>query len=278
MGSIGKSSRATISPEELFAEHPVLTLDTWVAAIGGPRGAARAKAAAKYYARTGRLRRLTRGLYAVVPPGQDPQRFAPDPYLVAAALRGDAVLSHHTALDLLGAAHSTFNRFPYTTESPRRTLRVDALEWPAVAPPVQLVRVGQVQFGVRTVDRRGVRLRLAGPERTLVDGFAAPRWVGGLEELIESAAGFRDLDPDVLHEYLRLLDRQILYAALGWFLTRHPEVADGSAQLCQRLLPLVPRQPLYLERQRPGGKVQRPWNVIVPAHLALDHAFEGAPR
>ena len=99
MGSIGRSAHPASSAEKLFAEHPVLTLDTWVAAIGGPRGAARAKAAAKYYARTSRLRRLTRGLNAVVPPGQDPQRFTPDPYLVAAALRGDAVLSRHTALD-----------------------------------------------------------------------------------------------------------------------------------------------------------------------------------
>ena len=278
MGLISNSTARPKDVRELFAEHSILTLEVWAAAIGGPRAEARARAAAKYYTKTGRLRRLTRGLYAVVPAGVDPPRFSPDPYLVAAALRSDAVLSHHTALDLLGAAHSAFTRFPYTTESPRRVLRVDALEWPPVAPPVQLVRARQVQFGVRTVDRRGTRLRVTGPERTLVDGFSAPRWVGGLEELVESAAGFRDLDLGLLVEYLALLDRQILYAAVGWFLERHPEVADGSEQLSPRLLPHVPRRPLYLDRQRPGGKVQRPWNVIVPPHLALDRGFEGTPR
>jgi predicted transcriptional regulator of viral defense system len=278
MGTISNSPVVRPNADQLFTEHPVLTLDAWAAAIGGDRAMPRAKAAAKYYTKTGRLRRLTRGLYAVVPPGLDPSSFSPDPYLVAVALRKDAVLSHHTALDLLGAAHSTFNRFPYTTESPRRILRVDAMEWPAVAPPVQLVRARQIQFGVRTLDRRGTRLRVTGSERTLVDGFAALRWVGGLEELVESAAGFRDLHLDLLHEYLTLLDRQILYAAIGWFLERHPEVADDSEHLSKRLLPHVPRQPLYLERQRPGGKVQRPWNVIVPPHLALDHGFEGTPR
>ncbi|OFV84912.1 MAG: hypothetical protein A2W26_00395 [Acidobacteria bacterium RBG_16_64_8] len=262
----------------LFAEHPVLTLETWADAMTGPRAAARARSAAKYYTKTGRLRRLTRGLYVVVPPGADPKRFLPDPYLVAAALRPDAILSHHAALDLLGAAHSVFNRVSYFTAQPRRTLRLDGMEWPSLAHPTALVRASQVEFGVRKVDRLGTVLRVTGPERTLADGFSAPRWVGGIAELVESAAGFRDLDLDLLEAYLKLLDRQILYAAVGWFLERHPEVADNTATVVRRLAGRAPRQPLYLERERRGGRLKRPWNIVVPAHLSLDVGFEGTPR
>jgi predicted transcriptional regulator of viral defense system len=178
----------TVDPDHLFGQHPVLTLRTWADAVTGPRAAARTGNAAKYYTKTGRLRRLTRGLYAVVPPGVDPKRFLPDPYLVAAALRPDAILSHHTALDLLGAAHSVFNRFPYFTAHPRRTLRLEGIDWPSLAHPTALVRANQVDFGVRKLDRLGTVLRVTGPERTLADGFAAPRWVGGIDE--------PDLPPD----------------------------------------------------------------------------------
>jgi hypothetical protein len=83
--------------------------------------------------------------------------------------------------------------------------------------------------------RRGRTLRLTGPERTLVDGFAAPWWVGGLDELVESAAGFRDLDLDLLDAYLELFDRRVLDAATGWFLERHPEVSTGVSRLLVRL-------------------------------------------
>jgi predicted transcriptional regulator of viral defense system len=263
------------SAAQLFQEHPVLTLDVWARQLGGPNSRARAAEQAKYYAEVGRLRRLTRGLYAVTPIGTDACKFLPDPYLVAAALRADAILSHHTALDLLGHAHSVFHQFPYLTAHLRRTLRIDGMEWPAVPHPVPLVRKRRTGFGVMQIDRRGEALRVTGPERTLVDGFAAPWWVGGLEELVESAAGFRDLDLDLLDAYLKLLDRHVLDAAIGWFLERHAEVSTGVPKFLAKLEKRAPQQPLYLGGRRTGGRLQRRWNILVPPHLATG-AFEGS--
>jgi hypothetical protein len=53
-----------------------------------------------------------------------------------------------------------------------------------------------------------------------VDGFSAPWWV--LEELVESAAGFRELDLEVLDEYLRRLGRRVLDAGRDGFLNGIP--------------------------------------------------------
>jgi hypothetical protein len=39
-------------------------------------------------------------MHAFVPAGVDPDRSSPDPYLIPAVLRGDAILSHHAALDI----------------------------------------------------------------------------------------------------------------------------------------------------------------------------------
>lgn len=53
-----------------------------------------------------------------------------------------------------------------------------------------VLRSGEQSLGVDSVDHAGVTLRVTGPERTLVDAFRTPRWSGGMEELVESAAGF----------------------------------------------------------------------------------------
>lgn len=268
-------TKSNSSAAQLLQDHPVLTLDVWSRQLGGANSRARAVEQAKYYAEVGRLRRLTRGLYAVMPIGTESRTFVPDPYLVAAALRSDAILSHHSALDLLGHAHSVFHQYPYFTAHLRRTLHIDGMEWPAVPHPMALVRKRRTGFGVVRIDRRGEVLRVTGAERTLVDGFAAPWWVGGLEELVESAAGFRDLDLDLLDAYLKLLDRRVLDAALGWFLERHPEVSSGTPGLLAKLEKRTPQQPLYLGGRRPGGRLQRRWNILVPPHLATS-SFEGS--
>ena len=165
------------------------------------------------------------------------------------------------------------HHFFYFTAHPWRTLRIDGMEWPAVLHPAPLVRKRRTGFGVVELDRRGRTLRLTGPERTLVDGFAAPWWVGGLDELVESAAGFRDLDLDLLDAYLKLVDRRVLDAATGWFLERHPEVSTGVSRLLARLEKRKPQQPLYLGGRRAGGHLQRRWNILVPPHLA-NSSFE----
>jgi len=262
----------------LFARHPVLRLDTWARLLRGPNSGKRAVDRAKYYCETGRLKRLTRGLYAVVPPGAKPQTFTPDPYLIAAALRPDAVLSHHAALDLLGAARSVFNRITYYTASPRRALVLDGMSWHALNHPTALRRARKIEFGVVSIDRQGVIIKHTGAERTLVEGFAALEWVGGLEEHVESAAAMRDLDLDIVEKYLRLMNRRILYSAVGWFLEKHPEVADVDDALLRRLERQTPRQPLYLGSRKAGARLEKRWNLLVPPHLSKKRSFEGAQQ
>jgi len=262
--------------EQIFARHPVLTLEAWADDLGSSEYRRAARERAHYFSRTGRLLKLTRGIYAVVPPGMRPDRFVPDPYLVTAALRPDAILSHHAALDLLGVAHSLFTRFTYYTADPRRTLRLLEMSWHALRHPAPLARAKEIDLGVLTLDRQGVIIRATGPERTLVDGFADLRWVGGLEEHVESAAAIRDLDLDLLAQYLEVLDQRLLYAAVGWFLEKFPEVAGKEETFFQRLEKHLPRQPLYLDRRRQGGRFEARWNLMVPAHLSHKSGFEGA--
>jgi predicted transcriptional regulator of viral defense system len=255
-------------PAPLAADHPILTLDVWARALGGgPRGRARARDAARYYARTARVRLVTRGIYAVVPPGADPDRFQPDPFLVANALRPDAVVSHHSAWTLLGKAHSPVHFATYLTKTPRRLLRFHGFEWRALPHPRRLIEKRRTDLGVIRVDRRGVLVSTTGPERTLVDGFAGLRWAGGLEEHVQSASGVDALDLDLLERYLGFLDSRLLHAAVGWFLEAHQRVAPNAEPWLRRFERRGPRQPLYLGSRRLGGVLVRRWNILVPRSL-----------
>jgi hypothetical protein len=149
------------------------------------------------------------------------------------------------------------------------------MSWHALRHPAPLARAKKTDFGTVTLDRQGVMITITGPERTLVDGFADPRWVGGLEEHVQSAAAMRDLDLDKLKEYLGILKRRILYAAVGWFLEKCPDVARADGRFLQSLERHVPRQPQYLDRRRAGGRLEARWNLVVPAHFSLNAGFEG---
>ena len=58
---------------------------------------------------------FVRGLYAVVPPGADPESFPVDPCLMAARLTPDAVLSHYTALEFHGRPYAVWGRRIFST-------------------------------------------------------------------------------------------------------------------------------------------------------------------
>ena len=104
-------------------------------------------------------------------------------FLVAAGIRPDAVVSRHSAFELLGAAHSVWNVVTVQTESRRNPLRLEVGRIDFLAHPAVLARSRKTELGVRPVDRAGQTLRVTGPERTLVDSFRNPAHSGGLAVL-----------------------------------------------------------------------------------------------
>ncbi len=256
-----------VSTDEFFARHPVFSLQEASRALAPPGGRAGTVARLKHHLSTGRLRLLARGVYAVVPPGTAPEALHLDPFLVAAAARPDAVFSHHAALELLGAAHSVWNVCTAYTATRRRPIELDGTAVWFLDVPAPMMERDRRQVGTRKVERRGRLLETTGPERTLVEGFRRPRLVGGLEELVQSAAGFATLDFDLLADVLERYGVANLWAATGWFLERTREVFHVPDDVLERHAQHVPGSPQYLCRGRRGGTMQHRWNLIVPTEL-----------
>jgi len=252
---------------DFFAGHPVFSLDEAKAALSPPGGRRGTVERLKHHLEKGRLKLLAREIYAVVPPDVEPAQFLPDPFLTAVAVRADALFSHHSALELLGAAHSVWNQVTLYTGKRRRPLRLNGSVLRFMQHPGAMLSISSRDSGIRRIERRGKILTATGPERTLVEGFRRPSLAGGLEELVLSAAGFSTIDLDLLEAVLDRYDIANLWAATGWFLERFQASFYVSDEALLRMERRRPRSPQYLERSRRGGWLASRWNLILPNTL-----------
>ncbi len=253
-----------VTTDEFFATNPVFSLDEATRVLAPPGGRRGTVERLKHHVASGRLRIVTRGVYAVVPPGVSDEAFQPDPILVAAAARPDAVFSYHTALELLGAAHSVWNECTLFTARRRRPVTVGVHTIHFLDHPGPLRTAGTPGLGTRTAERRARMLQITGPERSLIEGLHRPGRVGGLEELVNSASGFPVLDLDLLKEILGRYGLARLWAASGWFLERFQASFHVPDQVLDSFEERVPRAAQYLERSQRGGILATRWNLILP--------------
>ncbi len=247
-------------------EHPVFDLGHMAAKLGLSGGSRAAHERAKYHAGKGRLKRVARGIYAVVPPGVVSKAFIPDKFLVAHAARPGGVFCYHSALELLGVAQSAWTDCTVFASNRRTPVAFGQTTIRFLIPPASLKAVPE-GFAESVVHREGARLQATGPERTLVEGFRRLQHVGGLEELWASAAAFGVLDLKLVVDVLKRYDEQLLWGATGWFLEEHRERFFVSDEVLDELYQRRPRAPRYLVRGARGGTLNARWNLILPPSM-----------
>lgn len=221
-----------------------------------------------YYRKTGRLVSVRRGLYAVVPPGANPNTFTADPFLVAAKLTTDSVLSYHTALQFHGHAYSVQETFIYTAFRPLSPFTFGAYTYRGVRIPESLCRVEKEDFGVDLLDRSGMEIRVTSLERAMVDVMSRPDLSGGWEQVWRSLESVEFFDLDKVVEYALLLANATTAAKVGFFLDRHRETLMVEEKHLQPLYHARPRQPHYMDREkRTSGRLISKWNLVVPREV-----------
>jgi hypothetical protein len=260
------------------AQSPVFTLEELAAARGGSRQRSAARNQLKRYLATGRIKPVARELYASVPPGRDPERFVPDPFLVAAAARPDGVFAYHSALELQGAAHSVWHECTLHCDQRRTALRVGSSRILFLATPTAVVSRRAQTVATREFPRSTRQLVATGPERSLVEGLRQPHRVGGLDELIESVRGLPLLDFRLLERVLEIYGEKMLWAAAGWIAERHAETWSTPAEFLDQCRRHRPRQNQYIVRGLGGGRLLKAWRLIVPAHLVEDGETRAADQ
>lgn len=260
---------------EFLRKFPVFTAEEFARHLRGRggSGARTQESLLAYYRKTGRLVRVRRGLYAVIPEGANPDAYPVDPFLVASKLTKGAVLSYHTALEFHGRAYSVLEHFTYSAPHPLSPLRFRSYLFRGAKFPQALSRAGQEGFGVLTDERAGVEIRVTGLERTLVDVLDRPDLSGGWEEIWRSLESVEFFDLDKVVEYALLLENATTSAKVGFFLAQHRESLMVEDRHLEPLVRLRPKQPHYLDRaRRKSGRLVPAWNLVIPAEV-FDRAW-----
>jgi predicted transcriptional regulator of viral defense system len=254
-----------VKTAEFFAVHPVFTRREFVALLDAD-GTASPDAVTtllQHHLRSGRLLLLRSGLYAVVQPGTDPAHWPVDMYLLSSRLTDDAVISHHSALELLGYSYTIQQRVVITTRHVIRPFQFRGVEVLTTRPPCMLVRQKSNIFLVDKVDRQGLDVQVTSPERTLVDILERPRLGGSWEEIWRSLESVPAYDVGQVISYVKLLNTGVTASKVGFFLEQHLRKYQVTARQLASLHAMQPRSVVYMDR-RAGGTAVPDWNLIVP--------------
>ena len=253
--------------EKFFRQQPVFTNQSFAEflAAAGSHNVRTQESLLNYHIKTGRILRVRRGLYAVMPVGANPETYPVDPFLLAARMTDDAVLAYHTALEFHGKSYSVYEYFYYLTGHSPRPVTFRSSNFRSVLFPKALRVKNQQGFGVSEADRAGLGVRVTGLERTLVDVLDRSDLAGSWEEIWRSLESVEFFDLDKVIEYVWLLENATTAAKVGFFLEQHREalmVEDVHLKAFQKLRP---RQPHYFDRiRRKDGRLVKQWNLVVP--------------
>lgn len=261
--------------DEFFRKHPVFTTNDLANHLSSHTevGERTQEALLAYHRKAGRVVRIRRGLYAVIPSGVDADSYPVDPFLIAAKLTPDSVLSHHTALEFHGKAHSVHTYITYSASRPLGPFTFRSHVFRGTRFPDALLRKGKTRVGVSTAEYAGMELKVTSLERTLVDVLDRPDLSGSWEEIWRSLESVEFFDLDKVVEYVLLLRNATTGAKVGFFLEQHRETLMVEDHHLKALYDLRPRQPHYLDRaKRTSGRLVSEWNLVVPREV-LERAW-----
>jgi len=165
----------------------------------------------------------------------------------------------------------------YLTRQKARPTTFRGTRFRPLQHPKALREAGEEGFGVATLDRRGMDVRVTSLERTLVDVLDKPRLSGGWEEVWRSLEAVRFFEVRQVVEYALLLNNATLAAKVGFYLDQHRDSLMLTEAHLDPLRARRPRRPHYLDRgRREPGRLIPDWNLVVPPAL-LDRTWDETP-
>lgn len=255
--------------EAYFYSHPIFRLDE-VIIWGKEQGkdSLAIKNLLKYYLKTGHLLNIRRGVYAVVSPHASLDTVSIDPYLIAAKATTDSVLAYHTALELHGAAYSVFEQFTFLSSQKTKPFLFDGQHFKPVSLPVRLKGKNR-NFGIETIDRQGIKIRITNSARTFVDVLDRIELSGGWEEVIRGIDNIAVLDTNSVINYCLMLNNRTLNSKVGFFLEQRKGAFKVSEESLKPLLKKKPLSPQFLvnKSKKEKGSFIKKWNLILPLKI-----------
>ena len=236
--------------------------------VGG--SASRAKFLAHRLVAKGWLERIKRGVFQLVPADRGPEGISDTNALAAGALLVSPYFySFGTACTHHGFTEQVFAEAYVACRIAKRPATVRGTRF-------VFVRMSEKRFfGFVDVDVLGEKVRMATPERTLLDAIDRPQLAGGLPEVsrIVAKAAERVSWPKVF-DHAKRWNESALVQRLGYLLDLHKVPISGSVR--KSLTALVsPDSKVHLGARKEwgaSGRLIHPWGII--ENLPRDHLVE----
>ena len=156
----------------------------------------------------GFLQKIKQGLYVIVPPNMVGEKFIADKFLVAGNLKDEYYISHHSALELHGAAESVFNTVYITIKNYSQPLQYQDITYDFLST--------KYFFGIEETRYKSLNLLVSDIEKTFLDCIRRIKYSGGLEEIVKSISSIPSFDYNRLWGYLKKFDEGALYHKTGF--------------------------------------------------------------
>lgn len=223
----------------------------------------------RYHQKKGRILRIRRGLYYVIPKGSSSDECAVDPFLIASKMADDAILGYRTALDFFGKLHTLASEFIYLSKRKEpKPFIFHEIAYHGVSIPKALERKGEIDVEVVNENRSDHPILVTSLERTFVDVLDRPHLCGSWEEIWRSLESIEYLNFDKVLHYTQLLENATTVAKVGFFLDTHRDQWMIPDTYLSELKKSIPKQPQFLDRSlKREQKLIVDWNLIVPLEI-----------
>jgi predicted transcriptional regulator of viral defense system len=161
----------------------------------------------------GRIRRIQKARYLVVPQGHDPKNYTLEANLIASELIRPYYLSYWTALHYYGWTEQPSNTIFIATTKLKHAIKVSGVTF-------KFIKLKPSRFcGYRKCKVDGHQVIVASPEKAIVDCLDQPRYCG---EIVEAAKGIwfgrNELDFDKIRRYARRMGNGAIIKRLGFLM------------------------------------------------------------
>lgn len=217
--------------------------------------------------------RVKRGLYASNV-GVYRDR-VPNGFLVASKAADDAVVSHHSALEAHGVAHSPLRTVYFTSRHKIGDFDVRGYRFHRAPAPARSRSDSDLARFTTRLRSGDALIPVTTRERTLLDCLRDIQLAGGLEELLRSLGGFTSMSARAVEEYAKLLDSPTTLARAGWTMEMFQDLWRVDAQSLERMRRSLGRGTYRLLPSSAEQEFVARWRLYVPAAQPYDEWARG---
>ena len=210
----------------------------------------------------GRLVAIRKGIFLVVFPTEQDEKYELDKLLIASKIRKEYYLGFHTALEYYGSAYSVFNE-AYVCTKPRH--RFNSFSYRHFTFKHVAVKDVSSQVFEKPYGRNF--LKVSSKERTFIECVDRPQYVGGWEECIKSLENLSGIDAEQLISLTLKQKGKSLPSRVGYMLELLKNSSPFYEHITDSMLNKIEAKtrdpPQYLVSGQ-KSTLNRRWNLCIP--------------